>query len=955
MDFTTCRCTCGFTTSNRKSLSRHKQACKKVLFDVHKNLNVLESRVTTGHTDDVDGIRSNIDDVDVYDLDDYEVASLSDIENDNVSDANFGNYLDEDENSAAITAIGVDVDSGEEHSMMDGVSIEFDANSDAWSEENSSYLSSADSDDGNDGNKSLPEYNHPIFPSRRIVLSAAYQLQVKLNALFDRNKASLGMYNDIIRLFNEYIESPEFNRMTMLRPRQQFMAQTEQMFQINRLKPTYSGVRLTDNTVATVPVFDAEAMILSLLHDPILFRKENLAEGYDIFTGYELDSNNKCNDAYGEIHTGDAWTRALTRYCGTEGKYMPIALLIFGDKSHTDLHGLLSVEPVSFTLSLFNLAARNLPQFWRLLGYIPNLSAGKGDANRMSAKDKIQNEHNCLSYVFKSIRDIHNRGGIRTSVMGRHVHIKVWIHYFIGDTEGHNKWLGHYPGNNSGIRRPYRDCQCSFPDLRKTNPTCLYTTLREMEDARTVLENNEQEGLALFQRLSRYPIKNALLERGLPLSDHVHGPFRMTPPELLHTSGAGLILYMFRVIADRVGAGMVRDDLDNQHVRMMKSLQRQSERDFPRGATRNGIVDGTKCQASERRGNLFSLTCIVHTKDGLVLKEGLQMSDDEWRNLVLFLRQYLGLEEWMHSFNKKTQVQSARPKIGRVLKALQTLLPRGEGTNGWNIPKMHGMTKIQFYITLYGCAMNFFGGPGESSHKQFVKAPGLKTQRRVCEFACQTAKQYHHVMIAKHALTCLNMTVSSKHDDVVISNSEKTIMEGKYCIDLTEDDCFHKNRMCLRLDLLEIYERDCDRIQNLNGKITGYTRARCIDRDGQQSIYYAHPSYRGAPWYDWAFVHFVERGEEVYYPSLILGFVAVCDATEAVIQCSTRPMKWSTVENNMFVPFALGVKSDSFVRVPLSSFVFPLCVIKDYGGEKHKYFVVLPKRGWGSYFGKDIT
>ena len=93
-----------------------------------------------------------------------------------------------------------------------------------------------------------------------------------------------------------------------------------------------------------------------------------------------------------------------------------------------------------------------------------------------------------------------------------------------------------------------------------------------MEDARTVLENNEQEGLALFQRLSRYPIKNALLERGLPLSDHVHGPFRMTPPELLHTSGAGLILYMFRVIANRVGAGMVRDDLDNQHVRMMKSL-----------------------------------------------------------------------------------------------------------------------------------------------------------------------------------------------------------------------------------------------------------------------------------------------------------------------------------------------------------------------------------------------
>jgi hypothetical protein len=57
----------------------------------------------------------------VYDLDDYEVASLTDIEKDNVCDADLGNYFDEDKNSATITVIGVDVDSGEEHSMMDGV------------------------------------------------------------------------------------------------------------------------------------------------------------------------------------------------------------------------------------------------------------------------------------------------------------------------------------------------------------------------------------------------------------------------------------------------------------------------------------------------------------------------------------------------------------------------------------------------------------------------------------------------------------------------------------------------------------------------------------------------------------------------------------------------------------------------------------------------------------------
>ena len=47
-------------------------------------------------------------------------------------------------------------------------------------------------------------------------------------------------------------------------------------------------------------------------------------------------------------------------------------------------------------------------------------------------------------------------------------------------------------------------------------------------------------------------------------------------------------------------------------------IKRQSERDFPRGAMRNGIIDGTKCQAEERKGNLFLLMCIAHTLDGSI-------------------------------------------------------------------------------------------------------------------------------------------------------------------------------------------------------------------------------------------------------------------------------------------------------------------------------------------------
>ncbi len=46
----------------------------------------------------------------------------------------------------------------------------------------------------------------------------------------------------------------------------------------------------------------------------------------------------------------------------------------------------------------------------------------------------------------------------------------------------------------------------------------------------------------------------------------------------------------------------------------------------------------------------------------------------------------------------KEEVNNARPLIAKVLKWLQELFPREEGTHGYCIPKMHGMTKFQSYI-----------------------------------------------------------------------------------------------------------------------------------------------------------------------------------------------------------------------------------------------------------------
>ncbi len=80
----------------------------------------------------------------------------------------------------------------------------------------------------------------------------------------------------------------------------------------------------------------------------------NFAKGHNVLTG-EVDMNNPCNSKYGEVHTGDAWLPARNRYCTvTKQPTMPVVLIVFGDNSHTDLHGTLSLTPIIFTLTLFN-------------------------------------------------------------------------------------------------------------------------------------------------------------------------------------------------------------------------------------------------------------------------------------------------------------------------------------------------------------------------------------------------------------------------------------------------------------------------------------------------------------------------------------------------------------------------------------------------------------------------
>jgi hypothetical protein len=169
-----------------------------------------------------------------------------------------------------------------------------------------------------------------------------------------KHKASLQMFEDICNLVNQYTSSPDFTVNTKLQYRKSFICSVKGSYCTWLLRPYNQNVRLHDGTIVIVPVFDMKEMLTSLLTNQTMMADTNFADGYDVLTG-DVEVNNPSNDKYREVHTGDAWIPARDRYCSNpQGPTMLVGLIVFGDKSHTNLHGTLSLTSIIFTLTLFN-------------------------------------------------------------------------------------------------------------------------------------------------------------------------------------------------------------------------------------------------------------------------------------------------------------------------------------------------------------------------------------------------------------------------------------------------------------------------------------------------------------------------------------------------------------------------------------------------------------------------
>ena len=586
----------------------------------------------------------------------------------------------------------------------------------------------------------------------------------------------LKLYDDIIDLIKTHAttQNTDFSKHKLYH-RNELTRTLTTLYNLNDLRPKLHNVTMSDSSIVSVPVFDVKTVILSMLHDTRRMQSTNFAPGYDIFTG--KCTNMDTNHVLDEIHTGALWDIARDYYCGDNENAFPLALLMFYDKTHTDLHGALSCAPLIVTFSFFNEGARGSDDFYAVLGYIPNLSYGTGKSSTKESRDKLNDEHRCLRLITDQILELSY--GFDTVVLGRSVTIKPWIHFIAGDTSGHNNLVGQY--NSSSATHPYRDCSCLLAQLSDPIAPCKLITLSEFNEAK---ERNKLADLSLHN------IDNAFYN--LPFGDLVHGIFGCVPAEMLHVSGNGIMQYQLDVINEIISSGKNKrrnlHSLDILHQNLVTDCSLQSEQDIPRTSDRNGVTDGTKMSASERVGNIFLLLCAMHTDHGKeIFSDGCGESRISLEQMRQCIKLQLGFEKWVNDSNSKEEVSHATVLLAELITSITTCFPRSSG-NKWCIPKMHSLSKMIHYMQNFGKAKNFSGQTGERILKRVVKNHSEQTQRRVNVFASQCAEREFESFVFKYAYNDIEDLLGEGYNRLNNLSAENISIKGKHTIRFSSCD-----------------------------------------------------------------------------------------------------------------------------------------------------------------------
>ncbi len=567
---------------------------------------------------------------------------------------------------------------------------------------------------------------------------------------------------------------------------------TLKMFGFQHLLPKTRKITLPETGVEVdLVIFPFAKMLLSLLTDPHAMQPENLS--FDVKDPFLPPKVGGPDGYYSDFNTGKVHSDAHKRYCKRANDLL-CEITLFIDRTHLDNKGKHTVEPVLFTLGIFNQDFRNTDAAWRTLGYLPNLDLLAPHAD---SEAKSKDYHYCLRIILSDMVAMQKLGGLQWSIPTDGPDIQLFlqipVNCVLGDTEGHDKIMGRHTDRSGRLPESCLCRYCDVPFKNLGNPMAKDNySLTKSSAIRELRSNGSEDSVEQLKKLGYKSWHDGFLE--VQFSDPERGLHGCTPAELLHAVQLGIFERCIESVfgakktakkgskrersgkakavsnSGEVMKAMTHEDASSRNVfskkakgrvdELAKKLHRylrwQSDGDLPRTSFPSGITNLSKMQGNERSGVLLILL-IVLVLDHWALyrrrgKGAIKPTEEGYfedafgiqRHANIIKSLYLLLAFEAHMKMRKVSAKSLKyikPFIPIFMDQVLRTFNREEGAKN-NTVKNHLPLHYVEDLERFGCAQNFNSGTGEMILKPIVKETGRRTNMHSATFERQTGRRY---------------------------------------------------------------------------------------------------------------------------------------------------------------------------------------------------------------------
>jgi hypothetical protein len=313
-------------------------------------------------------------------------------------------------------------------------------------------------------------------------------------------------------------------------------------------------------------------------------------------------------------------------------------LILYYDKTGTTGNQRYPLEPFIFTLAIIRRQLRNNPRAWRPFGFMPDLET-KSSADQQYSRSKNpgitqQTYHRFLEFILQGIQDVQDKGIVTYLRLGdrvKKVVLRINVAFIIQDGKSADMTTLRSGGNFYEVRRIARSCDCDRAKADNVGGKCKYTTLSDVEDDQKVVDKTPGQVAEMHRCSSResaeiiesakkslkekgfHPVQNAFARILFGLDrQHVFGA---SPVDLMHAFQSGIIMYLTKMILDRL-TPKPKKQLDELVEVLLGNHKSSMSASYPKYNFTKGFSKVSNITSDEWVGKLFVLYMVSLTQAG---------------------------------------------------------------------------------------------------------------------------------------------------------------------------------------------------------------------------------------------------------------------------------------------------------------------------------------------------